>query len=294
MPNRLSFLVFALAVVAALRTPASLAAGSDPIDDLAATSRESQMAAVEALVAQEAHPGGALIELWRSTERPDVHAMIARVLAGRGESAFDTILALADRGALEAGGYGLDLLGWAVAERGDGALEAVLGAVRNERAHADLVALYTIDHLGLDRVALGFELAQSESHADRSFAHHRLLFDAPAPRVSALLVRLAESEEKSDRHVAAMHLPRWSMAERAADPAGYEAVGMALAALLEDDDSWVRSSALRTLRDMDPIPPQAGPVLRAIVERGEPTQSIVEAPQELFKQNERGPQDTRE
>lgn len=294
MPNALSFLVIALAVAAALCSPASLASASDPIADLHALERQTQMAAVEALVARAEDPGPDLIELWRATTRPDVHAMIARVLAGRGESAFDTILALADRGALEAGGYGLNLLGWAVAQRGEGTLGAVLGAVREERANADLVALYTIDHLGLDRVALGFELAQSESHADRSFAHHRLLFDAPVPRVSALLVRLAESEEKRDRHVAAMHLPRWSTAERAADPAGYEAVGMALAALLKDDDSWVRSSALRTLRGMDPLPEQVEPVLRSMIERGEPEVYGGDDALELYLQIERDAEGARQ
>jgi hypothetical protein len=273
--------------------PAFGRVAQDPIADLAATSRESQMAAVEALVAREADPGGDLVELWRSTTRPDVHAMVARVLAGRGESAFDTILELADRGALEAGGYGLDLLGWAVAQRGEGALEAVLGATRAERANADLVALYTIDHLGLDRVALGFELAQSESRADRSFAHHRLLFDAPAQSVSALLVGLAESEDAQDRRLAAMHLPHWSPAEREVDPAGYEAAGRALASLLEDEDTFARSDAMRNVRYMDPIHPQTGPVLRAMVERGERVNSGVESPLELYMQIERDPEGQR-
>ncbi|NRA58619.1 MAG: hypothetical protein HRU13_10955, partial [Phycisphaerales bacterium] len=265
MPNPVSIVLIALAMVVAFPTPASLAATNDPIADLSATDRGVQMAAVEALVSQDANPGNDLIELSSGTSRPDVLAMIARVLAGREGDGLSTLLALIEADPFGSFARNVPLAGWVAAQHGQPGFNALLARVEEGGLLAAPDAVLCAWYLGLDARELGLRLSRHESQWVRYLALGYLLDDTPAAVSAEELLRLSQSENETDRWMAAGLLPHWTAAERAEQPALHQRCVDALLAMLSDPAESVRQQAALAALQLEPVPPAAESMLRAAI-----------------------------
>lgn len=265
MPNVLSFVVMAMAVAVALRSPASMAATADPIAGLSATDRAIQMAAVESLVAQESDPGDDLIELSLRATRPDVQAMIARVLAGRGNDGLATLLALVEADPFGSFAQSGPLTGWVAAQHGQRGFDALLARVEAVGFLAAPDAAICAWYLGLDARALGLRLSRHESEWVRYLALVYLFDDTPVAVSAEDLLRLSQSENEIDRWTAAGLLPWWTETERAEKPALYEKCADALVAMLSDPAESVRQQAALGVLHLEPVPAAAQSMLRAAI-----------------------------
>ena len=120
-------------------------------------------------------------------------------------------------------------------------------------------------YLGLDARELGLRLSRHESQWVRYLALGYLLDDTPAAVSAEELLRLSQSENETDRWMAAGLLPHWTAAERAEQPALHQRCVDALLAMLSDPAESVRQQAALAALQLEPVPPAAESMLRAAI-----------------------------
>lgn len=232
----------------AIAGPPGAAERVDHVADLSAMDRPTQLAAVAALTSAGDDPGEELVELWRTTDRSDVRAMIARVLADRQRDGVDALLAIASIDDRHWREEHPDMIAWALAAHGEPGMLAFVDADPEKARLAGSIAATAARLADLDVEQVATYMLSSRDARRQAFALGHLSWTLDGPRNSMRLVSMCRRGDDRVRYSAGRALPTWTEEQRKADPRGFMGYRRALEGLLSLPDENVVALAMNAIK----------------------------------------------
>ncbi len=242
------------------------AAGDDPIADLSALDRATQLAAVDALIASDEDPKIGLLRLWRTTDRSDVRAMVARVLARRSHDGVDTLLAIASIRGPQWTERHPEMIAWALAPHGEPGVLAFVDADPTVASAAGRIAVTAASMAGMDLRDLVADMISSKDPRRQAFVLRQFRWSLDAPQTSMWVVEMCRRGDLQAQGAAARALPVWTAEQREVDPRGFREYQRALEALLSPQDAPIAIWVMEALAKNGGATPNAAGRLKSIAE----------------------------